>query len=71
MEQTINIPKNLTQKDLIIVEKSKFEKLTKENEELRAAIAVIVAGEFSLQKGKTRSFREFLKSDFSQYAKNR
>ena len=71
MEKVITIPKNLIGKDdLIVIEKRKFEKLSKENEELRSAFQAILAGESALKKGKTRTFRQFLKSKFPRYAKN-
>jgi hypothetical protein len=71
MEKVITIPKNLIKKDdLIVIEKTKFKKLTKENEELRSALQAILAGELALRKGETRTFRQFLKSKFPKYAKN-
>jgi hypothetical protein len=71
MEKVITIPKNLIKKDdLIVIEKTKFKKITKENEELRSALQAILAGELALRKGKTRTFRQFLKSKFPRYAKN-
>ena len=71
MEKVITIPKNLIKKDdLIVIEKTKFKKITKENEELRSALQAILAGELALRKGKTQTFRQFLKSKFPRYAKN-
>jgi len=71
MEKVIIIPKNLIKEgDLIVVEKTRFKKLSKENEELRFALQAILAGEIALRKGKTRTFRRFLKSKFPEYAKN-
>jgi hypothetical protein len=71
MAKIITIPKNLARKDdLIVLEKSDLEKLTKENLELRVALEAILAGEVSLRKKKTRTFREFLKSEFPKYAKS-
>jgi len=71
MEKVIIIPKNLIKEgDLIVVEKTRFKKLSKENEELRFALQAILAGEIALRKGKTRTFRQFLKSKFPEYAKN-
>ena len=46
----------------MIVEKKDFEKLAKENEELRFAVKAIFAGEVALRGGKTRTFKAFLKS---------
>ncbi len=71
MTKTIIIPKNLARKDdLIVLEKSDLEKLTKENLELRSALEAILSGEVSLRKKKTRTFREFLKLEFPKYAKS-
>jgi len=71
MEKVIIIPKNLIKEDdLIVIEKTRFKKLSKENEELRFALQAILAGEIALRKGKTRTFRRFLKSKFPEYAKN-
>ena len=68
---TITIPKKIIQNNhLIVVEKKSFEKLTKENAELKLAIKAILGGELAMVQGKTRSFKEFLKSKFPQYAKN-
>jgi len=71
MEKVITIPKNLARKDdLVVIEKTRLKKLTKENEELRSALQAILAGEIALRKGKTRTFRQFLKSKFPECAKN-
>ncbi len=67
---TITIPKNLIRDDLIIIGRKSFEKISKENAELRLAIKAIVSGELALRKGKTRAFKDFLKSKFPQYAKS-
>jgi len=71
MEKVITIPKNLMgEDDLVVIEKTKFRKLSEENEELRSALQAILAGELALRKGKTRTFRQFLKSKFPAYTKN-
>ena len=71
MEKVITIPRNLIGKeDLILIGKTKFTRLNKENEELRSALQAILAGELALRKRKTRTFRQFLKTRFPQYAKN-
>jgi len=71
MEKIITIPKKLIGKDdLVVIEKTNLRKLTKENIELRSALQAILAGELALRKGKTRTFRRFLKSKFPVYAKN-
>jgi hypothetical protein len=68
---TITIPKKIAQSgDLIVVEKKNFEKLTKENIELKSAIKAVLEGELALCQRKTRSFKDFLKSEFPRYAKN-
>jgi len=70
MEKVITIPKSLIKDDLIVVQKERLNKLTKENIELKAALRAILLGEMALRKGKTRTFRQFLKSKFPSYAKN-
>ena len=67
---TITIPKKLIKDDLLIIDRKSFEKISKENVELRSAIKAIIEGELALRKGKTRSFKDFLKSEFPEYAKN-
>lgn len=70
MDKVITIPKNLVKDDLVVVQKESLEKLNKENLELKKAIQAILAGEIALKKGKTRTFRRFLKVKFPGYAKN-
>ncbi len=71
MEEIITIPKKITKKgDLVIIQKESLKRITKENKELRSALKAILKGEIALKKGKTRSFREFLKSKFPTYAKD-
>ncbi|HDH31239.1 MAG TPA: hypothetical protein ENH26_00500 [Candidatus Wolfebacteria bacterium] len=68
---TITIPKKLIKNnDLVVIERKDFEKLSKENKELRLAIKAILGGELALRQRKTRSLRNFLKSKFPKYAKN-
>ncbi len=68
---TITIPKKLIKHDdLIVIDRKSFERMSKENMELRSAIKAIVEGELALRQGKTRSFKDFLKSKFPRYAKN-
>ena len=55
---------------VVILPLKKWEKIEKENLELRLAIEAILSGEQALQKKQTRTFREFLKSEFPQHAKN-
>jgi len=61
---TITIPKKLINDDLLIIDRKSFEKISKENAELRLAIKAIVDGEVALRKGRTRSFKDFLKFKF-------
>jgi len=70
MEKVITIPKEIAKDDLIITGKESFERLSKENSELKKTIQDILAGEIALKKGKTRTFRQFLKSKCRDYAKN-
>ena len=69
----LTISKNLKKaSDLIVMEKSDYEKLEKENMELRMAVSAIVSGEKALRQGKTRSLKSFLSLKFShrKYAKS-
>ena len=51
MEKVIIIPKNLIgEDDLVVIEKTKFRKLSEENKELRSALQAILAGELALRK---------------------
>lgn len=68
---TITIPKKLIKDDLIVIDKRIFEKISKENTELRLAIKAIIEGERALLLGKTRSFNDFLKTKIRKHAKNR
>jgi len=70
MERIITIPKKLAKSDLIVIRKESLEKLNKENSELKKAIRAILDGELALRRGKTRTFRQFLMSKYSHYAKN-
>lgn len=68
---TITIPKKLMKYgNLMVIDRKSFEKMSKENVELRLAIKAIMEGELALRQGKTRSFKVFLKSKFPRYAKN-
>jgi len=68
---TITIPKKLIKYgDLMVIDRKSFEKISKENTELRLALKAIVEGELALRQGRTRSFKDFLKSKFPRYAKN-
>lgn len=68
--QIVKIPKKALKKGVVVLSLERWEKIEKENSELRLAIEAILAGELALQKNQTRSFREFLKSEFPEYAKN-
>lgn len=68
---TVTIPKSLAKSDdLLVVEKKSFERMAQENLELRSAIKAILAGELALRRGRTRTFKEFLKARFAKYAKS-
>lgn len=67
---TLTIPRNIKNEDLVVLGKKDFEQLTKENKELRLAVKAVLAGELDLRQGRTRSFKDFLKARFPQYAKN-
>ncbi|MFH1462729.1 MAG: hypothetical protein ABIG08_03500 [bacterium] len=70
--KTLTLPKSTIQKKggVVILPLKKWEKAERENQELRLAVRAILSGELALQKKRTRSFREFLESEFLQYAKN-
>lgn len=52
----ITIPKKIAQSgDLMVVEKRSFEKLAKENTELKSAIKAVLEGELALCQRETRS----------------
>ncbi len=67
---TITIPKRIIKGDLMVVDKESFERISRENKELRLAIKAIIEGERALLLGKTRSFKDFLRAKFPRYAKN-
>ena len=58
-------------KSLTPVQKESFERLNRENLELKEAIQAILAGETAFKKGRTRTFRQFLKSRLPIYVKSR
>lgn len=70
--KNIVLPKSVIREKegVVILPLKKWRKIEKENSELRLAIEAIFAGEQALQEKQTRTFREFLKSEFSKYAKN-
>ena len=68
----ITIPKNLTKKeDLVVIQKSEFTKLSRENHELRSALKAIALGEKALKSGKTRSLEDFLSHKHTKRAKHK
>jgi len=71
MEKVITIPKKLVRDDLVVIQKESFERLNRENLELKEAIRAILAGETAFKKGRTRTFRQFLKSRLPIYVKSR
>lgn len=70
--KNITLPKSTIweKEGVVILPLKRWKKIEKENLELRLAIEAILSGELALEKRQTRPFREFLKSDFPQYAKN-
>lgn len=68
---TVTIPKNLIDRGvLVLVDKITFDGLRKENEELRLALKAVADGELVLRSQKTRPFRDFLRDEFPEYAKD-
>ena len=70
--KNITLPKSAIyeKEGVVILPLRKWRAIEKEHAELRSALEAIVAGEFALQKKQTRSFREFLRSELPQHAKN-
>lgn len=69
--ETLVIPKKLAKnRDLVVIERVDFERLTQENLELHFALKVILEGERALRQKKTRSLKDFLRSEFPEYAKD-
>ena len=69
---TITLPRFAVREKegVVVLPLKKWRNIEKENLELRLAIEAIFSGEIALRENRTRTFREFLKSEFSQYAKN-
>jgi hypothetical protein len=65
--QTIALPKSalIKKEGVVVLPLKKWRDIEKENLELRLAIKAIFAGETAFRQKKTRSFREFLKSELS------
>ncbi len=55
---------------VVILPLERWKKIERENLELRLVVEAIFAGELALKERKIRTFREFLKDEFHQYAKN-
>ena len=55
---------------VVVLPLKKWQRFEKEKSELYSALEAILAGELALRARTTRSFREFIKSEFPQYAKN-
>ncbi|MEK7664813.1 MAG: hypothetical protein AAB361_01585 [Patescibacteria group bacterium] len=51
---------------VVVLPLKKWQKMEKEKLELRGAIKAILSGELSLRKGKTRSFKDFIKDKYAQ-----
>ncbi|MFH1656734.1 MAG: hypothetical protein ABH956_03105 [Candidatus Nealsonbacteria bacterium] len=60
----------IKEEEMVVLPLEKLKKLEKENLEFHLAFEAILSGEIELRDKKTRSFKEFLKSDFFQHAKN-
>ncbi len=67
---TSTLSKSLKRHAVMIIVKKDFEKITKENRELRLAVKAILAGEVALRRGKTRTLASFLKPRSKHHAKN-
>lgn len=70
--QTLILSKSaiIKKEGMVILSLKKWEKVEKENQELRLAVQAILSGELARQKKQTRSFLAFLRSEFPSYAKN-
>ena len=68
----ITISKNAVKEKggVVVLPLKKWEEIEKKNLELHSAVEAILSGELALQKQKTRTFGDFLKSEFPKYAKN-
>ena len=71
-EQTFTLPKpSIREKEgIVILPLKRWKAIERERHELYSALRAVIAGEVALRKKQTRSFREFLASEFPQYAKN-
>jgi len=59
------------QKGVVVLSLAKWQKMEKEMMEIKDAMEAILEGELDLKKGRTKSFKDFIKEDFPQYAKNK
>jgi len=55
---------------MVVLPLEKWQRFEKEKLELYSALEAVLAGELALRARTTQSFREFIKSEFPQYAKN-
>jgi hypothetical protein len=69
---TITLPRSaIREKEgVVVLPLKRWRAIEKKHEELRSALQAIAEGEFALQKKKTRSFRDFLKVDLPEHAKD-
>lgn len=56
---------------VIILPIGKWQKMERKMAELKKVIGIILEGEIDLKEGRTTPFRDFIKKDFPQYAKNK
>lgn len=70
--QTITLPKSaLREKEgVVILPLEKWQKIEDERRELRLAFQAVLSGELALREKRTRTFRQFLRAELPQYAKN-
>ena len=69
---TLTLPKSsIREKEgIVILPLKRWKEIEKEHMELYSALQTVIAGEMALREKQTRTFREFLTSEFPRYAKN-
>lgn len=70
--QVVTLPKAaIREKEgIVVLPLKRWKEIEKEHAELYSALRTVIAGEVALRTKQTRTFREFLTSEFPQYAKN-
>jgi hypothetical protein len=70
--QTITLPRSAFRKreGVVVLPLEKWQRIEDERRELCLAFQAVLSGELALREKRTRTFRQFLKSELSQYAKN-